>query len=79
MIDAEVAIYPLKTSDATVVINNSIKTLGNTNVIYNVNSISTHIKGSKEEVFSSLEKMFTEAERSGGEVSMVVTITNCAS
>ncbi|WP_202707291.1 YkoF family thiamine/hydroxymethylpyrimidine-binding protein [Sporosalibacterium faouarense] len=75
MITAEVAVYPLKTSHATNVINNSINTLNGTNVQYSVNSMSTLITGTKSEVFNSIEAMFNEAE-SGGEVSMVVTFSN---
>ncbi len=76
MISAEVAIYPLKTTDASKVINNSISTLKNEKVDYDVNSMNTKLTGSKEEIFNSLEKMFTEAENSGSEVSMVITVTN---
>ena len=76
MITAEVAVYPLKTNNATNVINASIHALDNTNVHYNVNSMNTKISGSKTEVFSSLETMFSEAERSGGEINMVVTVSN---
>lgn len=76
MLTAEVAVYPLKTSKATNVISNSINTLQGNNVQYSVNSMNTEIKGNKAEIFSSLEAMFTEAENSGGEISMVVTISN---
>lgn len=76
MISAEVAIYPLKTTHATDVIESSINTLRNGNVSYNVNSMNTRLTGTKEEIFRSLESMFAEAENTGGEVSMVVTITN---
>lgn len=76
MITAEVAIYPLKTSQATNVINNSIDALNETNVQYSVNSMNTKITGTKAEVFNSLEAMFSEAENRGGEVSMVVTVSN---
>ncbi|MFZ5986857.1 MAG: YkoF family thiamine/hydroxymethylpyrimidine-binding protein [Bacillota bacterium] len=76
MIKAEVAIYPLKTNDATGVINNSIDILKDTNVDYSVNSMNTIITGSKEEIFQSLQKMFTEAENTGGEINMVVTMSN---
>lgn len=78
MISAEVAVYPLKTSEATDVINDSIDSLQNTNVNYTVNSMNTHLTGSKEEVFRSLESMFCEAEKSGGEINMVITITNAS-
>lgn len=76
MITAEVALYPLKTPHATNVIDDSITALHGTNVDYSVNSMNTHITGNKEEVFKCIEKMFTEADRSGEEISMVVTITN---
>ena len=78
MITAEVAVYPLKTSRASSIINNSINTLENINVQYSVNSVNTKITGTKEDVFNSLEAMFTEAESSGGEVSMVITVTNAS-
>lgn len=76
MITAEVAVYPLKTSDATNVINNSINSLQNSDVSYTVDSMNTKITGTKEQIFDSLNKMFTEAENSGGEISMVVTLSN---
>ncbi|MGI6776602.1 MAG: YkoF family thiamine/hydroxymethylpyrimidine-binding protein [Acetivibrionales bacterium] len=76
MITAEVAVYPLKTNNASNVITNSINALHATNVNYNVNSMNTRITGTKEEIFKSLEKMFTEGENSGGEINMVVTISN---
>lgn len=78
MITAEVAVYPLKTSDATNVINNSINTLQNSDVSYTVDSMNTKITGTKEQIFNSLNKMFTEAENSGGEINMVVTLSNSA-
>lgn len=78
MITAEVAVYPLKTSDATNVINNSINTLQNSDVSYTVDSMNTKITGTKEQIFDSLNKIFTEAENSGGEINMVVTLSNSA-
>jgi uncharacterized protein YqgV (UPF0045/DUF77 family) len=76
LITAEVAIYPLKTSNATDVINSSITKLQNSNVDYSVNSMNTVVTGNKEDVFNGLKTMFTEAENRGGEVNMVVTIGN---
>ena len=78
MITAEVAIYPLKTNNASNVINSSINTLENSNVNYTVDSMKTHLTGTKEDVFNNLSSMFSQAENSGGEISMVVTITNSA-
>jgi hypothetical protein len=40
--------------------------------------MNTRLSGTKAEIFRNLEKMSTEAENSGGEVSMVVIITNAA-
>lgn len=79
MITAEVAIYPLKTNNASGVINNSINVLNNANVNYDVNSMNTKITGTKEEIFQNLHKMYDEAERSGGEINMVVTMSNASS
>jgi uncharacterized protein YqgV (UPF0045/DUF77 family) len=76
LITAEVAVYPLKTNDASGVINNSINALNGTKVNYDVNSMNTKLTGSREEIFNSLETMFTKAENNGGEINMVVTITN---
>ena len=76
MIKAEVAVYPLKTNNATSVINASIHTLDDTNVNYQVDSMNTKVSGSKTEVFRCLESMFSEAEKSGGEINMVVTVSN---
>jgi uncharacterized protein YqgV (UPF0045/DUF77 family) len=78
MITAEVAVYPLKTSNASDVINKSIDALQESKVQYSVNSMNTKLSGQKEEVFNSLKSMFTEAENRGGEISMVVTISNSA-
>jgi len=76
MITAEVAIYPLKTNNATKVINQSIDALQDQHVNYSVNSMNTKLTGTKDEIFSSLESMFSEAEKTGGEISMVVTLSN---
>ncbi len=77
MITAEVSVYPLKTSDASNVITNSINSLSNVGVEYSVGSISTRLHGNEEQVWNSLKDMFQNAQNSG-EVSMVVTITNAA-
>lgn len=78
MITAEVAVYPLKTTDATSVINKSINALKGKSVNYTVNSLNTKLTGSKEDVFSCLSTMFAEAEKAGGEVNMVITVANNA-
>lgn len=74
---AEVSVYPLKTNDASGVINSCINTLGRQGLKYDVGSISTFIKGSADEVWTGLRAVFDEAQRSG-EVNMVITITNAA-
>ncbi len=76
MITAEVAVYPLKTSNATKVINDSINSLKSSTIDFRVNSMNTVLSGSKETVFESIKDMFCEAEKSGGEINMVVTIGN---
>ncbi|MCX7709903.1 MAG: Ykof family thiamine-binding protein [Clostridia bacterium] len=78
MITAEVAVYPLKTNDASGVINSSINALKNTDINYDVNSMNTKLTGSKEDIFRSLSEMFSTAEKAGGEINMVVTISNAA-
>lgn len=78
MITAEVAVYPLKTENASNTINSAIHALQSKNVQYSVNSMNTHITGFKEDIFTSLQEMFSEAELSGNEINMVVTITNSA-
>ena len=77
MICAEVSIYPLKTQDASTAISSSIDSLNNQGIDYKVGSISTHLHGSEEQVWSGLKEMFKKAQ-SSGEVSMVVTISNAA-
>ena len=78
MLTAEVAVYPLKTNNASNVINKSIDALKGNKVDYSVDSMNTRLTGTKEEIFNSLKTMFSEAENSGGEISMVVTISNAA-
>lgn len=77
MITAEVALYPLKTNDASTIINSSLQALEQNQIEYTVGSMSTYLQGSEEEVWQGLKTMFSEAQHSG-EVSMVVTISNSA-
>ena len=56
MISAEVSIYPLKTTQATNVINEAINKLDGQAVDYHVGSISTYLEGEEEEVWSNLRK-----------------------
>ena len=75
MLCAEVSIYPLKTNNATQVVNGAIQSLSQENIQYKVGSISTHVDGNDEQIWSGIKKAFDEAKKAG-EVSMVVTITN---
>jgi len=77
MLCAEVSIYPQKTNNASQVITSAIQTLSQENVEYKVGSLSTHIDGNDEQVWSGIKKVFDEAQNAG-EVSMVVTISNSA-
>lgn len=76
MINAQVALYPLKTNHATLVIDDAVNSLSNCNVNFKVNSLNTDIAGTTDDVFNSLKQLFNEAVIKGGEISMVVTITN---
>lgn len=77
MLTAEVSLYPLKTTDASNIINNSIKSLDKQQLQYTVGSLSTHFKGEEQQVWAGLQAMFREAEKNG-EVNMVVTLSNAA-
>lgn len=76
IITAEVALYPLKTSNASDIINKSISVLKNSNVEYTVGSMKTTLRGNEPDVFSGLQAIFSEAKKIGGEIDMVVTIGN---
>lgn len=75
MLCAEVSIYPLKTNNATQVVNGAIQSLSQENIQYKVGSISTHVDGNDEQLWAGIKKAFDEVKKAG-EVSMVVTITN---
>lgn len=77
MICAEVSLYPQKTTTASEIITDAIKSLDNTNLEYKVGSISTHIHGPADHVWQGLKTLFDTAQTSG-EVKMVVTISNSA-
>ncbi|MCO1600908.1 YkoF family thiamine/hydroxymethylpyrimidine-binding protein [Desulfosporosinus nitroreducens] len=77
MLCAEVSIYPQKTNNASQIITGAIQTLSQENIEYKVGSLSTHIDGNDDQVWTGIKKVFDEAKNSG-EVSMVVTISNSA-
>lgn len=75
-IRAQVSLYPTESVDADHVINQSIQCLDAMYLEYHVGPVSTELVGYPEEVWRGLRRMFEEATTRGGEVSMVVTITN---
>jgi uncharacterized protein YqgV (UPF0045/DUF77 family) len=74
---AEVALYPLKTNNASGVINYSLDSINNMNLDVKVGSINTHIHGNDSEVWQGIRSLF-ESAKENGEISMVLTITNAA-
>jgi len=76
MIHAEATLYPHRSQNAGQIINQSLDSLRQEKVEYVVGPMATHMHGSEADVWHSLKKLFDEAKNSGGEVSMVVTITN---
>ncbi|WP_066636774.1 YkoF family thiamine/hydroxymethylpyrimidine-binding protein [Desulfolucanica intricata] len=77
MLSAEVSLYPQKTSNASQIINNSIESLKQYNLQFNVGPISTKLQGSEEEIWAGLKSLFDQAKNQS-EVNMVVTLSNSA-
>ncbi|BCV22213.1 YkoF family thiamine/hydroxymethylpyrimidine-binding protein [Moorella sp. Hama-1] len=77
MLSAEVSLYPQKTTRASEIINESLQSLAQQGVNYQVGPISTEIHGSEEQVWSGIRSLFNKAS-SAGEVNMVVTFSNSA-
>ncbi|KUO58053.1 MAG: hypothetical protein APF84_18700 [Gracilibacter sp. BRH_c7a] len=75
MLCAEVSVYPLKTNNATQIIDGAIQSLTQENLKSKVGSISTHIDGNDDQVWAGIRKAFDEAQKAG-EVSMVISISN---
>ncbi len=75
MLCAEVSIYPQKTNNASQIIDNAIGKLTQQNIEVKVGSLSTHIDGNDNQVWTGIKALFDEAQNSG-EVSMVLTISN---
>jgi uncharacterized protein YqgV (UPF0045/DUF77 family) len=76
MLSVEVSLYPIECQSADDVINNSLQVLGNHRVTYDVGPVSTYITGDDRIVWQGLQDLFEQARRLGGEVSMVMTVTN---
>lgn len=75
MIRAQVSLYPTEREDSDTTINQSIQALSHTGIEYSVGPVSTELIGEPSQVWQSLQEMFREAMSSGGEVSMVCTLT----
>ncbi len=76
MISAEISLYPMETVDSDTIINESLKTLSNTEVSYDVGTLSTKLSGPPEAVWSGIKNVFDLAGKNNNEVAMVVTIAN---
>lgn len=76
MISAEVSLYPVETENSDNLIMDSLKSIGEYDLSYDIGSLSTHIQGNKEQVWSGIRAIHEKALTSGHEVVMVVTISN---
>jgi len=73
MLSCEVSLYPLEVTRSDEIIENALSGL---DVEPRVGELSTFLTGTEREVFSSLQTLFANACREGGEVAMVATIKN---
>ncbi|NLM25239.1 MAG: hypothetical protein GX208_03855 [Firmicutes bacterium] len=76
MISAEVSLYPVETLDSDQVIMDSLKSITEYDLNYDIGSLSTHLRGDKEQVWSGIRAIHEKALATGHEVVMVVTISN---
>lgn len=76
MIAAEVSLYPIEAKDADTVINTCLAELTKSGLDCTTNEVSTHVHGESEALWKGLQALFETATKQGGEVSMVVTVTN---
>ena len=76
MITAEVSLYPLHTQATDELITSSLEALEQQGVHYDVGTLSTHISGDEHTVWSALQSLYQRSQSSGGEIAMVVTISN---
>jgi len=77
LLTAEVSLYPLKTTNSSQIINNSLEALRQFDLQAKVGSLSTRLQGNEEDVWSGLKNLFDQAKNQG-EVSMVVNLSNSA-
>jgi uncharacterized protein YqgV (UPF0045/DUF77 family) len=76
MISAEVSLYPVETADSDQVIEESLHALADYHLQYDIGSLSTHLHGESDQVWSALRRLHERAQALGHEVVMVVTISN---
>ncbi|MDI9451468.1 MAG: YkoF family thiamine/hydroxymethylpyrimidine-binding protein [Limnochordia bacterium] len=76
MISAEVSLYPVEALDSDRVITESLQALNDYQLQYDIGSLSTHIQGEADHVWSALRSLHERALALGDEVVMVVTISN---
>jgi uncharacterized protein YqgV (UPF0045/DUF77 family) len=75
MISCQVSLYPLGTPEYTKIIKEALASLPEGRVQVEVNPMSTIIRGDEEEVWQAAQTLFKAASQ-GGEVVMVMTISN---
>ncbi len=78
MITAEVSLYPVETPDSDEIIMESLKSLNGHQLQYDIGSLSTNLSGESEQVWSALRTLYAQAQMSGHEIVMVVTVSNGA-
>lgn len=76
MIIAEVSLYPVETIDSDHIIMDSLKSMTEYNLNYDIGSLSTHLSGGREQVWNAIRSLHDKALATGHEVVMVVTISN---
>lgn len=76
VIIAEVSLYPVETIDSDHIIMDSLKSMTEYNLNYDIGSLSTHLSGGREQVWNAIRSLHDKALATGHEVVMVVTISN---
>jgi uncharacterized protein YqgV (UPF0045/DUF77 family) len=75
-LQCEVTILPLEVTNSDEIITDSLKTLAQYEISYEVGPLSTTLNGRAEQVWGALRQMYERATRQGGEVVMVTKVTN---
>ncbi len=73
---AQAALYPVESQDADRVIMDALAALQGMELATEVGPISTELRGSADAVWQGLRTLFDSAAARGGEVALVVTVTN---